>query len=90
MEDYATNSLYGALWEILSTIKFFVLEYKDLITCYTTFTLSQKEKVDSDIEYSYIFSYIKNALSKLIKYQKLSSHLPAYITFVTINPTFQL
>lgn len=76
---------------MLSAIKLLVAEYKKYDSHYTTLVLNNrileaKEK-ELNIEYSYVLLFVKNALSKLMKYQELLSQLLVYVTAIAINLT---
>lgn len=72
MKGYALTGSYGILWKVLPAIKLLVAEYKKYNLHYIALILSNrvleaKEK-ESDMEYSYILLFVKNTLSKLMKY----------------------
>lgn len=88
IKSYTVHILYIVLWEILATIELLVLEYRNFIDCYTTFKLSYEDKTDFVIKYSHILSYIKNTLSKLMKYKELFFQSLVYTIFIARNSTF--
>lgn len=93
MEGRATTGLYGALWEVLPAIELMVSEYKRFAAHYTALVLNNQygeaEGEESDMETSYILLCINNALAKLMKYQELLPHSPAYAAAVAMNPTLR-
>lgn len=72
MESHALTGSYGVLWEVLPAIELLVAEYKKYNLHYTTLILNNKvskaKREEPDIEYNYILLFVKNALSKLMKY----------------------
>ena len=68
-----------------------VSEYKRFATQYSALALhnqySEVEGEASDMESNYILLCINNALAKLMKYQELLPHSPAYAAAVVMNPT---
>lgn len=93
MKGHATTSLYGALWKVLPAIELLVSEYKRFAKQYTALALSNEgsevEGENSDMEYSHILLCINNALHKLIKYQGLLPHSPAYAAAIAMNLTLR-
>lgn len=91
MEGRAITRLYGALWEVLSAIELMVSEYKRFAAQYSALALhnqySEVNREDFHMESNYILLCINNALAKLMKYQELLPHSPAYAAAVAMNPT---
>lgn len=91
MEGHAIIGSYGALWEVLPAIELLVSEYKKYGSHYTALVLnnrvSEAEGEKPDMEFSYILLCVKNALSKLMKYQGVLPQSPVYAAAITMNPT---
>lgn len=92
IEGQAITGLYRALWKVLPVIELMVSEYKRFAAHYIVLVFNNKydeaEREKSDMKTSYILLFINNTLVKLIKYQELLSHSPAYAPAVTINLSF--
>ena len=67
--------LWAVLWKMLSVIELLIAKDKKYDLHYTTLVLNDRvlkaKKEKLDMKFSYILLCIKNALSKLMKYQEL-------------------
>lgn len=77
IKSHILTGFYRVFWKVLPAIKLLVVEYKKYDLYYTTPVLNNKileiKREEPDIKYSYILLFVKNTLSKLIKYHEFLS-----------------